>query len=97
MPRMPTVCSSRRGKGVHEHNTRLQGDENNGLYQGSRWQYRWAAPQYVDRMIEWVGRDSLCAQLSYFFDNNLYNQGNEPDIHVPFLFNRFGAPERRRT
>ena len=68
--------------------------KNNGLYQGSRWQYRWAAPQYVDRMIEWVGRDSLCAQLSYFFDNNLYNQGNEPDIHVPFLFNRFGAPER---
>ena len=68
--------------------------KNNGLYQGSRWQYRWAAPQYVDRMIEWVGRDTLCAQLSYFFDNNMYNQGNEPDIHVPFLFNRFGAPER---
>lgn len=68
--------------------------KNNGLYQGSRWQYRWAAPQYIDRMIEWVGRDSLCSQLSYFFDNNLYNQGNEPDIHVPFLFNRFGAPER---
>ena len=68
--------------------------KNNGLYQGSRWQYRWAAPQYVDKMIEWVGRDSLCSQLSYFFDNNLYNQGNEPDIHVPYLFNRFGAPER---
>ncbi len=67
---------------------------NNGLYQGSRWQYRWAAPQYVDKMIEWVGRDSLCSQLSYFFDNNLYNQGNEPDIHVPYLFNRFGAPDR---
>lgn len=68
--------------------------KNNGLYQGSRWQYRWATPQYVDKMIEWVGTDSLCSQLSYFFDNNLYNQGNEPDIHVPYLFNRFGAPER---
>ena len=67
--------------------------KNNGLYQGTRWQYRWAAPQYVDQMISWVGKDNLSKQLSYFFDNNLYNQGNEPDIHVPFLFNRFGKPE----
>lgn len=68
--------------------------KNNGLYQGTRWQYRWAAPQYIDRMIELVGKDSLCAQLDYFFEQHLYNQGNEPDIHVPYLFNRFGAPEK---
>ncbi|MEY8707283.1 glycoside hydrolase domain-containing protein [Bacteroides faecichinchillae] len=67
--------------------------KNNGLYQGTRWQYRWAAPQYIDKMIEWVGQDSLRSQLSYFFDHHLYNQGNEPDIHVPYLFNRLGAPE----
>lgn len=66
--------------------------KNNGLYQGTRWQYRWAAPQYIDKMIEWVGQDSLRSQLSYFFDHHLYNQGNEPDIHVPYLFNRLGAP-----
>ena len=68
--------------------------KNNGLYQGTRWQYRWAAPQYIDKMIEWVGQDSLRLQLTYFFDNHLYNQGNEPDIHVPYLFNRLGAPEK---
>lgn len=68
--------------------------KNNGLYQGTRWQYRWAAPQYVDKMIEWVGQDSLRLQLTYFFDHHLYNQGNEPDIHVPYLFNRLGAPEK---
>ena len=67
---------------------------NNGLYQGTRWQYRWAAPQYIDKMIEWVGQDSLRLQLTYFFDHHLYNQGNEPDIHVPYLFNRLGAPEK---
>ena len=67
--------------------------KNNGLYQGTHWQYRWAAPQYIDKMIEWVGKDSLLSQLSYFFDHHLYNQGNEPDIHVPYLFNRLGAPE----
>lgn len=68
--------------------------KNNGLYQGTRWQYRWAAPQYIDKMIEWVGQDSLRSQLTYFFDYHLYNQGNEPDIHVPYLFNRLGAPEK---
>ena len=66
----------------------------NGLYQGTRWQYRWAAPQFLDKMIEWVGKETLCAQLTYFFDNHLYNQGNEPDIHVPYIFNRLGAPEK---
>ena len=68
--------------------------KNNGLYQGTRWQYRWAAPQYIDKMIEWVGQHSLRLQLTYFFDHHLYNQGNEPDIHVPYLFNRLGAPEK---
>lgn len=68
--------------------------KNNGLYQGTRWQYRWAAPQYIDKMIEWVGQDSLRLQLTYFFDHHLYNQGNEPDIHVPYLFNRLGASEK---
>ena len=68
--------------------------KNNGLYQGTRWQYRWAAPQYIDKMIEWVGQDSLRLHLTYFFDHHLYNQGNEPDIHVPYLFNRLGAPEK---
>ena len=68
--------------------------KNNGLYQGTRWQYRWAAPQYIDKMIEWVGQDSLRSQLTYFFDHHLYNQGNEPDIHVPYLLKRLGAPEK---
>ena len=71
--------------------TKMKG---NGLYQGTRWQYRWAAPQFLDKMIEWVGKEKLQAQLDTFFAQNLYNQGNEPDIHVPFLFNRFGAPEK---
>lgn len=67
----------------------------NGLYQGTRWQYRWAAPQYIDKMIEYVGSEEILRkQLETFFQENHYNQGNEPDIHVPFLFNRFGAPEK---
>jgi putative alpha-1,2-mannosidase len=66
----------------------------NGLYQGTRWQYRWAVPQYLHKMIEWSGKDSLRAQLTQFFDLHLFNQGNEPDIHVPFLFNKLELPEK---
>lgn len=65
----------------------------NGLYQGSRWQYRWAAPHCIDKMIALEGKERLKAELSEFFDKHYFNQGNEPDIHTPFLFNRFGAPE----
>ena len=61
----------------------------NGLYQGTKWQYRWAAPQYVSKMAEWKGEDTLAAELSEFFDRKMFNQGNEPDIHTPFMFNLF--------
>ena len=65
---------------------------NNGLYQGTRWQYRWGAPMYLNRMVERVGRKVLTEQLDTFFTRELYNQGNEPDIHVPFLYGRLGRP-----
>ncbi|MBQ3743313.1 MAG: GH92 family glycosyl hydrolase [Bacteroidales bacterium] len=66
----------------------------NGLYQGTRWQYRWAVPIYADKMIEWGGREQLADELSEFFRLQLFNQGNEPDIQTPFMFNLFGHPER---
>ncbi|MBQ2566193.1 MAG: glycoside hydrolase family 92 protein, partial [Bacteroidales bacterium] len=67
--------------------------EDEGLYEGTRWQYRWALPQYLPVMEEMHGKDILLDELKYFFLHDLYNQGNEPDIHVPFLFNDLGAPE----
>ena len=69
--------------------TKMRG---NGLYQGTRWQYRWGAPMYLERMIKLVGKKQLGEQLCRFFSEELYNQGNEPDIHVPFLFGRLGMP-----
>ena len=66
----------------------------NGLYQGTRWQYRWAMPVFADRMSEWAGETVLADQLEEFFARHLFNQGNEPDIQTPFLFNLFGRPEK---
>ena len=71
--------------------TRMRG---NGLYQGTRWQYRWAVPVYSGKMSEWVGKETLAAQLDEFFSRHLFNQGNEPDIQTPFMFHLFGRPEK---
>jgi putative alpha-1,2-mannosidase len=67
---------------------------NNGLYQGSRWQYRWAAPHFLDKMIALAGKEQLESELDYFFDHNLLNQGNEPCLHIPFIYNLLDAPEK---
>lgn len=72
--------------------------KDSGLYQGTRWQYRWAVPQYLSQMQESVGgKDVLLKQLTYYFDNNLSNQTNEPGLHTPYLFNRIGAPEKAQN
>ena len=71
--------------------TRMKG---NGLYQGTRWQYRWGAPMYLSRMEKFVGKKTLVRELQDFFAKELYNQGNEPDIHVPFLFGRLGMMQK---
>jgi len=66
----------------------------NGLYQGTRWQYRWAVPVFAGKMAEWVPADTLASQLGEFFKRHLFNQGNEPDIHTPFMFHLFGQPQK---
>lgn len=66
----------------------------NGLYQGSRWQYRWLLTQYLDQMISSVGgKNKLAVQLEYYFTNSLNNQGNEVSLQAPFIFNRLGHPD----
>ncbi len=64
-----------------------------GLYQGNLWQYRWGAPQFLDTMISLKGKTVLADELETFFERGYFNQGNEPDIHTPWLFNAFGKPE----
>ncbi len=65
-----------------------------GLYQGTRWQYRWALPQYLDEMAEAVGgKEKLAEELDYYFANNLFNITNEVGLHAPYIFNRLGKYE----
>ena len=70
---------------ITEKSDVMHGD---GLYEGTLWQYRWSVQFDIDGMIEMIGgKGKYTEQLEYFFNNHLYNHGNQPDLHVPFLFN----------
>lgn len=66
-----------------------------GLYQGTLWRYRWAPVFDLDWIRnEALGRQRFDAELRQFFDRDLFNMTNEPDIHAPFLFALAGDPAR---
>ena len=64
-----------------------------GLYEGTIWQYRWHVQFDIKGLIEQFGGiNNYTEQLEYFYTHNLYNHGNQPDIHVPFMFNYSSKP-----
>lgn len=60
-----------------------------GLYQGTLWQYRWAAVFDLPWLATTLG-PRLRPDLDRFFAENLYNMTNQPDIHVPWLLSWTG-------
>ncbi|GAB3423298.1 glycoside hydrolase domain-containing protein [Niabella aquatica] len=63
-----------------------------GLYQGTIWQYRWFVPFDVAGLIQLTGGESaFIEQLKTFFNKDLYNHANEPDIQAPSMFNATSA------
>jgi predicted alpha-1,2-mannosidase len=72
-----------------------------GCIESNPYQQGWFVPQDVPGMTALMGgREKVLADLTAFFEkvpanmmwNNYYNHANEPVHHVPFLFNRLGAP-----
>jgi putative alpha-1,2-mannosidase len=64
-----------------------------GLYQGTIWQYRWFAPFDVKGLIALTGgMPAYMKQLDQFFDRDLYNHANEPDLQAPLLYNITSQP-----
>ena len=57
-------------------------------YEGSKWHWRWTVLHDVPSLIEYFGgKEEFVNQLNYFFENDLYTAGNQPDLQAPFLFN----------
>jgi predicted alpha-1,2-mannosidase len=73
--------------------------------EGNAWQYLWLAPHDPEGLAELMGgRDAFLLRLRAFFERSeterrgvfpprWYWQGNEPDIHAPFLFSALGDPD----
>jgi predicted alpha-1,2-mannosidase len=72
-----------------------------GTIESNPYQQGWFVPQDVDGMAKLMGgKEKTIADLNNLFEetpdnmmwNDYYNHANEPVHHVPFLYNRLGAP-----
>ncbi len=76
----------------------------NSYCEGSARQWRWSAPQDIPGLIELFGRDYFVIELNDFMKDASTNraalnpgggywQGNQHDLHAPYLFCDAGRPE----
>ena len=72
-----------------------------GCVESNPYQQGWFVPQDISGLCELLGgKSKALADLTELFSkvpdnmmwNDYYNQANEPVHHIPFLFNRLGAP-----
>ncbi|RDC57343.1 glycoside hydrolase family 92 protein [Pedobacter chinensis] len=72
-----------------------------GCIESNPYQQGWFVPHDIDGMVNLMGgKENVIADLNAFFENapqnmkwnDYYNHPNEPVHHVPFLYNRIGAP-----
>jgi predicted alpha-1,2-mannosidase len=72
-----------------------------GTVESSPYQQGWFVPHDIPGMVALMGgREKVIADLCDMFQktpndmlwNDYYNHANEPVHHIPFLFNRLGAP-----
>jgi predicted alpha-1,2-mannosidase len=64
------------------------------FYEGSAWQYSTYVPHDAQGLINRFGGDEpFLAWLDAFFDEGIYNPGNEPDIMSPYLYIHAGRPD----
>ena len=75
--------------------------------EGNAWQYTWFVPQDVPGLVDAMGRERFVSRLTEAFEKSAptrfnaagerfadfpINQGNQPTMHVGWLFNWAGAP-----
>lgn len=79
----------------------FQGKNSNGVWdatfggytEGNRDIYLWFTPHDVQGMVDLMGgTQTFDKRLDNFFDKNLYDPTNEPDIQAPFLYDYINRP-----
>lgn len=72
-----------------------------GCVESNPYQQGWFVPHDIEGLVGLMGgREAALEDLTAFFDaapddfhwNSYYNHANEPVHHIPFMFNRLGAP-----
>jgi predicted alpha-1,2-mannosidase len=61
--------------------------------EATAWQYLWSVPHDIPRLVKLMGGPEVfCNRLDEFFDKEYFSPDNEPDFHVPWLYNLAGQP-----
>ncbi len=69
------------------------GNDDNDFCEATSWIYSFFVPHDVGAMIELMGGDAAFVErLDAFFDGGHYDPSNQPSFHIPWLYNRAGAP-----
>jgi predicted alpha-1,2-mannosidase len=67
-----------------------------GYHEGTAWQYTFYVPHDVLGLMQLMGGSKkFTSTLQKFFDDKLFDMGNEPDINYPYLFNYCKGEEWR--
>ncbi|KAF4599324.1 hypothetical protein EYR40_006416 [Pleurotus pulmonarius] len=73
----------------------LQGDNINGFYESSSWEYSWFAPHDTAHLIQLMGgNDTFVKRLDHFFDAGYYLAGNEPSFQTPIGYHYANHPTK---
>ncbi|KII92737.1 glycoside hydrolase family 92 protein [Plicaturopsis crispa FD-325 SS-3] len=77
----------------------LQGDNTNGFYESSSWEYSWYAPHDTAHLIELMGGNAtFVKRLDHFFDASVnagyYLAGNEPSFQTPIGYHYANQPSK---
>jgi predicted alpha-1,2-mannosidase len=63
-----------------------------GYVEGTAWVYTWFVPHDVEGLIGLLGKEEFNRRLEEGFAKGYVDLTNQPNLHVPFLFNYSGKP-----
>ncbi|ESK92075.1 glycoside hydrolase family 92 protein [Moniliophthora roreri MCA 2997] len=73
----------------------LQGNNVNGFYESSSWEYSFYAPHDTVGLIDLMGgNDTFVKRLDHFFDAGYYLAGNEPSFQTPIGYHYANQPAK---
>lgn len=73
----------------------LQGNNVNGFYESSSWEYSWYAPHDTAHLVQLMGgNETFVKRLDHFFDAGYYLAGNEPSFQTPIGYHYVNHPAK---